>query len=56
MVRIIVGTLLEIGAGKRSFEEMEKIRDGQSRHLAGKTAPGYGLYLWEVTYHQQIFK
>ncbi|WP_100406023.1 tRNA pseudouridine(38-40) synthase TruA [Bacillus solitudinis] len=56
MVRIIVGTLLEIGAGKRPPSEMKKIRNGMKRELAGKTAPGHGLYLWDVTYDTPIFK
>ncbi|WP_088106071.1 tRNA pseudouridine(38-40) synthase TruA [Halalkalibacter urbisdiaboli] len=56
MVRIIVGTLLEIGAGKRSPIEMMAIRDGQNRDLAGKTVPGHGLYLWDVKYDYPVFK
>jgi tRNA pseudouridine38-40 synthase len=50
MVRILVGTLLDVGQGKIQPEEIEKILAGRSRELAGKTAPGHGLYLWEVHY------
>lgn len=50
MVRIIVGTLLEVGAGKRAPEEMKDILAAKDRRLAGKTAPPEGLYLWEVYY------
>ncbi|MED3647938.1 tRNA pseudouridine(38-40) synthase TruA [Halalkalibacterium halodurans] len=52
MVRIIVGTLLEIGAGKRSAEEVAKILAARSREAAGKTAPGHGLILWSVEYDE----
>ena len=44
MVRIIVGTLLEIGIGHRT-EGIEELLSKKDRRLAGKTAPAYGLYL-----------
>ncbi|MDO4868964.1 MAG: tRNA pseudouridine(38-40) synthase TruA [Bacillota bacterium] len=50
MVRIITGTLIEIGQGKRSPQEMEKIIAAADRQAAGFTAPPYGLYLAEVYY------
>jgi tRNA pseudouridine38-40 synthase len=50
MVRILVGTLLEIGSGERSPEDIPIILAHKDRRLAGKTAPGHGLYLWEVFY------
>ncbi len=50
MVRIIVGTLLEIGTGKRTVDEMGVILEAKDRTIAGKTAPAQGLYLWEVRY------
>ncbi|HWO94804.1 MAG TPA: tRNA pseudouridine(38-40) synthase TruA [Bacillus sp. (in: firmicutes)] len=50
MVRILVGTLLDVGQGKIKSVEIKKILDGRSRELAGKTAPGHGLYLWQVHY------
>ena len=50
MVRILVGTLLEVGSGKRKPYDMEEILAKQDRQFAGKTAPGHGLYLWEVFY------
>ncbi len=52
MVRIIVGTLLEVGNGKRDAKEMESILTAKNRSLAGKTAPGQGLYLWQVFYEE----
>lgn len=50
MVRILVGTLLEIGSGERKPEEIQTILAGSDRRLAGKTAPANGLYLWKVFY------
>lgn len=50
MVRIIVGTLLEIGGGKRPPEEMEKILAAKDRSYAGDTAPAKGLILECIRY------
>jgi len=50
MVRILTGTLLEVGRGLRAPEEMTYILQQKDRKLAGKTAPAHGLYLWEVFY------
>lgn len=50
MVRIIVGTLLEIGEGKRDPEDMRRILEAKDRLAAGPTAPAQGLCLWEVVY------
>ncbi len=50
MVRIIVGTLLEVGRGKLSAEELAKVILNGKRSLAGPTAPPQGLYLMEVSY------
>ena len=50
MVRIITGTLVEIGPGKRSPEEREDIIEAADRTKAGHTAPPQGLYLAEVYY------
>lgn len=50
MVRIIVGTLLEVGFGKRSPESMTALLDAQSRREAGFTAPAQGLCLLSVDY------
>lgn len=50
MVRIITGTLVEIGLGKRRSEEMTQIIEAKDRRAAGHTAPPYGLYLAEVYY------
>ena len=48
MVRIIVGTLLEISEGKISPERLEQAIETGERSLAGRTAPAEGLYLNRV--------
>ena len=50
MVRAMVGTLAEVGQGKRKPEEMKQILDAKDRRAAGYTAPAHGLYLIAVTY------
>ncbi|WP_350494314.1 tRNA pseudouridine(38-40) synthase TruA [Peribacillus frigoritolerans] len=50
MVRILVGTLLDVGSGKMSPQDMSGILDKKDRSFAGKTAPAQGLYLWKVFY------
>lgn len=45
MVRIIVGTLLEVGMGKREAEEIQGILEKCDRSAAGPTAPAHGLTL-----------
>ena len=50
MVRIITGTLVEVGLGKRSPDEIKTIIEAKDRAAAGHTAPPYGLYLKEVYY------
>jgi len=50
MVRILVGTLVEIGQGKRPPSDMEKLLNSGSREASGKTAPPHGLCLMEVWY------
>lgn len=50
MVRILTGTLLEVGQGKKTPDQIPSILKGKDRSLSGKTAPGHGLYLWEVYY------
>ena len=52
MVRIIAGTLVETGLGKRKPEELEEIIRSGDRRKAGHTAPPEGLYLVEVYYDE----
>ena len=50
MVRILVGTLLEVGSGKRSPGDMPRVLEARDRQAAGFTAPAQGLFLWEPKY------
>lgn len=50
MVRSLVGTLVEVGRGKRRAGEMMGIIAARDRHAAGQIAPPGGLCLWEVGY------
>lgn len=50
MVRIIAGTLVYVGNGKLSAEEVKKILEEKDRRLGGVTAPPEGLRLEEVVY------
>ena len=50
MVRIIVGTLVDVGIGKIEPEDIKKIIDSKDRKQAGKTLPPNGLYLVNVVY------
>ena len=50
MVRIISGTLVDVGMGKIQPEEITKIIDSGKRENAGKTLPAHGLYLVNVEY------
>jgi tRNA pseudouridine38-40 synthase len=50
MVRNIVGTLAEVGRGKLSVQDFERILGARDRRRAGITAPAQGLFLVEVKY------
>ena len=50
MVRIIVGTLVEVGLNKRKPEEVAEILQSEKRENAGITMPAKGLILWKVDY------
>jgi tRNA pseudouridine38-40 synthase len=50
MVRTIVGTLLEVGQGKRTVDTIEKLLRGRDRRAAGPTAKPHGLCLVWVEY------
>lgn len=50
MVRILTGTLIEVGLGKRKPEEMAGILAAENREAAGMTAPPEGLFLASVEY------
>lgn len=50
MVRSVVGTLVEIGHGKKRPGDMMAIIRAKDRHAAGRLAPPHGLCLWAVRY------
>lgn len=51
MVRILSGTLLEVGFGKRTPESMIELLEAKNRSLAGPTAPAQGLCMMKVDYN-----
>jgi tRNA pseudouridine38-40 synthase len=50
MVRIVVGTLVDIGRGQMEVADLAAAMAARDRSLAGQTAPPHGLMLWKVTY------
>ena len=54
MVRIIAGTLLEVGMGAYLPEHVEEILDARDRQAAGRTAPARGLTLVSMEYQQEL--
>jgi tRNA pseudouridine38-40 synthase len=49
-VRVLVGTMLEVGGGRRSVDDFRALLAGAPRAWAGETAPPHGLYLVGVEY------
>ncbi|MBC8396913.1 MAG: tRNA pseudouridine(38-40) synthase TruA [Flavobacteriales bacterium] len=54
MVRAIVGTLIDIGLGKISYQEFENIILKKNRSLASSSAPAQGLFLFDIEYDDKI--
>ena len=52
MVRVIAGTLIDVGRGKITPEQMDEIMCKRDRTAAGPTIPPNGLFLMEVKYEQ----
>jgi len=52
MARTMVGTLVEIGQGKRPVESVAGLLENGDRTLAGPTAPAEGLYLVRIYYEE----
>jgi tRNA pseudouridine38-40 synthase len=50
MVRVLVGTMLEVAAGRRSLEDFHSLLEGAPRERAGDTARPHGLHLASVSY------
>ncbi|MCE5190876.1 MAG: tRNA pseudouridine(38-40) synthase TruA [Actinomycetia bacterium] len=55
MVRIIVGSLVEVGRGKHSALWMKDALEACDRSAAGPTAPPQGLTLWQVDYPEECW-
>jgi tRNA pseudouridine38-40 synthase len=50
MVRVLVGTMLEVAGGRRPIDDFTALLEGAPRERAGETAPAHGLYLVAVRY------
>ncbi len=50
MVRVLVGTMLEVSGGRRSLDDFASLLEGEPRERAGETAPAHGLHLASVRY------
>jgi tRNA pseudouridine38-40 synthase len=55
MVRNVVGTLVEVGRGRRPAEWVAGVLAGHDRRRAGPTAPAHGLFLVSVRYPAPLF-
>ena len=53
MVRILAGTLIEVGLGKREADSLEAVLELKERSAAGFTAPPEGLCLMNVQYEEE---
>ena len=53
MVRIMTGTLIEVGLGERSWQSMKNVLEAKDRQAAGVTAPAQGLCLAGVLYEEE---
>ena len=56
MIRIMVGTLIQVGEGRKQPEDIKKIIELKDRRLAGHTAKPQGLYLQRVSYPQEVLQ
>jgi len=54
MVRAIVGTLIDIGVGKKATDDVHKIIANRDRSESGMSAPAHGLFLYNVKYLNNI--
>jgi tRNA pseudouridine38-40 synthase len=50
MVRAIVGTLIEVGLGKLTIEDIDTIINAKDRSEAAVSVPAHGLFLWDIVY------
>ena len=54
MVRIIAGTLMEVGKGRFTPEQVKEIVEAKDRTKAGPTAPAKGLLLYEYSFEKDV--
>ncbi len=54
MVRAIVGTLLDVGLGKRTLADVKAVLNSKDRSKAGVSVPAKGLYLTKISYPNTI--
>ncbi|WP_298951524.1 tRNA pseudouridine(38-40) synthase TruA [uncultured Nonlabens sp.] len=55
MVRAVVGTLLDVGYGKKTVDDMHEIIASKNRSNAGASAPAAGLFLTQIHYPEELF-
>jgi tRNA pseudouridine38-40 synthase len=55
MVRAIVGTMIDVGYGKKNLKEFEDIILAKNRCKAGESVPARGLFLVDIEYPEEIF-
>ncbi|MEO9872761.1 tRNA pseudouridine(38-40) synthase TruA [Ekhidna sp.] len=55
MVRAVVGTLIDVGLGKKSLNSVRDILESNDRQKAGRAVPAEGLFLQEVVYPKEIY-
>jgi tRNA pseudouridine38-40 synthase len=53
MCRVLSGTLVDVGLGRKSPDDIPLILQARKRELAGMTAPAYGLTLLQVIYPKE---
>lgn len=56
MVRAIVGTLVDVGRGKITVAEFVKIAESKERSQCGSSAPGEGLFLYDIAYPEEVYR
>ena len=55
MVRAIVGTLVDLGQGRITVDDLKNIIEARDRSEAGKSVPPHGLYLINIGYPDEIY-
>lgn len=55
MVRASVGTLVDVGLGKITPDDVRSILDAKNRQAASMSVPAHGLFLWEISYPKELF-